>query len=105
LGLILDYTDDRLDPRDGLRFEASGGWLHGGDRLQGDWVTMDYNLTGYRPARRWDTRHGVHPVHQLSVEHVLGRQSALIVARVVHSLTTRLRPVLLARNSACAARF
>lgn len=55
LGATLDYTDDRLDPRQGLRAEVSGAWFHNPDRLQSEFVTMDYNLSGYLPASRWDT--------------------------------------------------
>ncbi len=55
LGVTFDYTDDRLDPRDGIRTEASGGWMKGGDPYRSDWVTLDFNVTGYWPVRRWDS--------------------------------------------------
>jgi len=55
LGAMLDHTDDRLDPRNGIRGEFSGAWFHNTNRLQSEFVTMDYNLSGYIPASRWDT--------------------------------------------------
>jgi hypothetical protein len=55
LGVTLDYTDDRIDPRRGSRFEIAGRMFHDDDPLRSDYLTMDYNLTGYVPARRIDT--------------------------------------------------
>lgn len=51
LGLTLDYTDDNLDPRNGLRFEMVAKLPKINDPLSSKFFTMDYNLTGYIPFR------------------------------------------------------
>jgi outer membrane protein assembly factor BamA len=56
LGGSLDLTDDRLDPRKGVRFEFSSRLPNdngGPDASQ--YFVNDYNLTGYIPTRGWDT--------------------------------------------------
>lgn len=55
LGVTLDNTDDRLDPRSGYRVEASLTGYKDTDSLSSDFFVADYNLTGYLPFRRWDT--------------------------------------------------
>lgn len=55
LGFIVDLTDDRLDPRKGLRLEVARKMPDNNNRLRSDYHVMDYNLTGYLPAREWDT--------------------------------------------------
>lgn len=55
LGFILDFTDDRLDPRRGVRFETAGKTFSNDNQYRSDYFVMDYNLTGYIPVRRWDT--------------------------------------------------
>ena len=55
IGASLDFTDDKLDPRKGLRFELAGQKFRNDEVLNSDFFVMDYNLTGYIPFRRWDT--------------------------------------------------
>jgi len=55
LGFTLDFTDDRLDPRRGVRFETAGNTNSNDDQYRSDYIVMDYNLSGYVPLRRWDT--------------------------------------------------
>jgi len=55
IGLSLDYTDDNLDPRNGLRFEAVAKIPKINDPLASRYFTLDYNLTGYIPFRKYDT--------------------------------------------------
>ena len=55
LGASLDFTDDKLDPRTGLRIEFAGQRFRNNNVLRSDYFVMDYNLTGYVPFRRWDT--------------------------------------------------
>ena len=55
LGLSLDYTDDNLDPRNGLRFEMVAKLPKIDDPLSSKFFTLDYNLTGYIPFRKNDT--------------------------------------------------
>jgi hypothetical protein len=55
LGFILDFTDDRLDARRGIRFETAGKTFSNDNQYRSDYVVMDYNLTGFIPMRRWDT--------------------------------------------------
>jgi len=56
VGGSYDLTDDRLDPRKGVRFELSSRLpsnYGGPDSSQ--YFVNDYNLTGYIPMHRWDT--------------------------------------------------
>lgn len=56
VGGSLDLTDDRLDPRRGVRFELASRLPNnygGPDASQ--YYVNDYNLTGYLPVREWDT--------------------------------------------------
>lgn len=55
LGFIVDVTDDRLDPRRGMRFETAGHTYSNDDQYRSDNIVMDYNLTAYLPSRKWDT--------------------------------------------------
>ena len=55
LGASFDNTDDRLDPRKGVRLEIARKSFQNDDPLVSDFYIMDYNLTGYVPMRRWDT--------------------------------------------------
>jgi len=55
LGGIVDYTDDRLDPRQGYRLE---GAVYHGRRASPDdpnYFVANYNTTLYLPMRQWDT--------------------------------------------------
>lgn len=55
VGGSLDLTDDRLDPRDGVRFEFVSRLPHRRNPDESEYFVNDYNLTGYAPMRRWDT--------------------------------------------------
>jgi hypothetical protein len=55
LGITLDYTDDHLDPRRGLRFQTVAKIPKINDPLASKYYTLDYNLTGYIPFRKYDT--------------------------------------------------
>ena len=55
IGLALDYTDDNLDPRKGLRFETVAKVPKINDPLASRYFTIDYNFTGYIPFRTIDT--------------------------------------------------
>lgn len=55
IGFALDYTDDNLDPRKGLRFESVAKLPKINDTLSSKYFTVDYNFTGYIPFRTIDT--------------------------------------------------
>ncbi|MEW5756068.1 MAG: hypothetical protein AB1810_07165 [Pseudomonadota bacterium] len=55
LGGSLDLTDDRLDPRRGIRLEFSSRLPTDNDAAESEYFVNDYNITGYWPTRRWDT--------------------------------------------------
>lgn len=55
LGGSLDLTDDRVDPRNGVRFEFSSRLPNGRNADMSEYFVNDYNLTGYLPTRNWDT--------------------------------------------------
>lgn len=55
LGGSLDLTDDRVDPRDGIRLEFSSRLPAGRNADTSKYFVNDYNVTGYLPTRKWDT--------------------------------------------------
>lgn len=55
LGVSLDLTDDRIDPRDGVRLEFSSRLPGSSNADSSEFFVNDYNLTGYLPTRKWDT--------------------------------------------------
>ena len=55
LGGSVDLTDDRLDPRRGVRFEFAARLPTDSDQDRSEFYVTDYNLTKYFPFRRWDT--------------------------------------------------
>ena len=55
VGGTLDFTDDRLDPRRGVRAEAALKIPYVSAPNYSRFVVADYNLTGYVPMRRHDT--------------------------------------------------
>ena len=55
LGGSIDLTDDRVDPRNGVRFEYSSRLPNGSKTDMSEYFVNDYNLTGYLPMRNWDT--------------------------------------------------
>lgn len=56
LGGSIDLTDDRLDPRKGVRFELSSRLPNNyGGSDASKYFVNDYNLTQYVPMREWDT--------------------------------------------------
>jgi outer membrane protein assembly factor BamA len=55
LGGSLDLTDDRVDPRKGVRLEFSSRLPNDNNPDMSSYFVNDYNLTGYIPTRKWDT--------------------------------------------------
>ncbi|MBI5451790.1 MAG: hypothetical protein HY940_10595 [Gammaproteobacteria bacterium] len=55
LGGSLDLTDDRLDPRAGVRFEFASRLPSDTNPDDSEYFVNDYNLTRYLPMRAWDT--------------------------------------------------
>lgn len=55
LGATVDLTDDRLDPRHGMRAEFSTRLPSNNGADESEYFVNDLNLTGYIPFRRWDT--------------------------------------------------
>ncbi len=54
-GFMLDYTDDRQDPRRGVRLDASIDYAPKDDGSSPDYYVSSYNLTGYLPLGRSST--------------------------------------------------
>jgi len=49
-GMMIDYTDDRIDPRVGIRFDASLDYSKNNAQTDtADFYIANYNLTGYLP--------------------------------------------------------
>ncbi len=55
LGGSVDLTDDRLDPRRGLRFEYAARLPRNESKLESEYFNTEYNLTGFLPGHKWDT--------------------------------------------------
>lgn len=56
VGGTLDLTDDRLDPRNGFRFEMASKLPNNyGGPDSSQFFVNDYNLTAYLPMHKWDT--------------------------------------------------
>ncbi len=49
-GLTIDFTDDRLDPRMGIRYEIVQTQTNRPDDFSPEYSVMDHNLTGYLPV-------------------------------------------------------
>jgi hypothetical protein len=54
-GGTVDLTDDRIDPRRGVRFELATRLPSDNDPDESEFFVTDINLTGYLPSRRQDT--------------------------------------------------
>ncbi len=55
IGGSIDLTDDRLDPREGYRFEFAVKLPHDAEPDESEYYVSDYNLSAFFPMRRWDT--------------------------------------------------
>jgi len=55
LGGIMDYTDDRLDPRQGYRLEAALSHNRRSAAIDPNYFVATYNATLFVPVRKWDT--------------------------------------------------
>lgn len=55
LGMVVDLTDDRSDPRKGIRLDTSLGWSPPKDTSDADYIVMDNNLTLYLPVGKRST--------------------------------------------------
>ena len=55
VGAVLDDTDDRLDPRKGVRVEVAAKIPVIDDPNLSRYYITDVNVTGYVPFRQWDT--------------------------------------------------
>jgi len=55
IGASIDYTDDKLDPRRGIRFEVAAKLPVSREDLYSENIIIDYNLTAYFPVHKWDT--------------------------------------------------
>ena len=55
LGGSMDLTDDRVDPRSGVRLEFSSRIPNGHNEDRSDYFVNDFNLTTYTPMRSQDT--------------------------------------------------
>lgn len=55
LGLRLDWTDDYLDPRHGVRYQLSRWWSSSDNAQAADYYQIEHNLTGYVPMGKRST--------------------------------------------------
>jgi len=55
LGGSMDLTDDRVDPRSGVRLEFNSRIPNGHNEDRSDYFVNDFNLTSYTPMRTQDT--------------------------------------------------
>lgn len=55
-GLMIDYTDDKVDPRVGIRFDGSFDYSKDtNDQKSANYFVTNYNLTGYIPIGKIST--------------------------------------------------
>lgn len=54
-GMMIDYTDDRQDPRKGIRFEATQTRTPPQNESEPDYYVMDYNTSLYFPVGKIST--------------------------------------------------
>lgn len=55
LGLRLDWTDDYLDPRSGVRYQLARWWTNNDDIRDPEYYQVEHNLTGYIPVGKRST--------------------------------------------------
>lgn len=55
VGLLLDRTDDYLDPRQGVRYQVSRWWHDESEATGSDFYQVEHNLTGYIPFGKRST--------------------------------------------------
>lgn len=55
LGLRLDWTDDYVDPRRGLRYQLARWWTEQDDVLKSEYYQLEHNLTAYLPIGKLNT--------------------------------------------------
>ena len=55
LGVRLDWTDDYVDPRRGVRYQLSRWWANNDDPLTAEYYQIEHNLTGYIPVGKRST--------------------------------------------------
>lgn len=55
LGAVVDLTDDKSDPRRGIRLDTSFAWSPPNDDMSSDYYVMDNNLTLYLPIGKRST--------------------------------------------------
>ncbi len=48
-GVRLDWTDDYLDPRQGIRYQLSRWWTEQNNPTRSEYYQLEHNLTGYIP--------------------------------------------------------
>ncbi len=54
-GMVVDLTDDKSDPRRGIRLDTNLGWSPPKDSSDADYVVLDNNLTLYVPVGKRNT--------------------------------------------------
>lgn len=54
-GSLFDYTDDRSDPKQGIRFQLDRTRSEPDNSEEIDYYTMNYSLTGYVPVLKYST--------------------------------------------------
>jgi len=55
LGFRLDWTDDYLDPRRGVRYQLARWWTDNDDLSDPEYYQLEHNLTGYIPIGKRST--------------------------------------------------
>ncbi|MCP4294688.1 MAG: hypothetical protein GY786_03690 [Proteobacteria bacterium] len=55
IGGILDFTDDRTDPRKGFRIGYRGQPVNNDSKYNSDFIVQDFNFTYYLPIKESDT--------------------------------------------------
>lgn len=74
-GFMIDYTDDRVDPRRGIRFDASADYAPTDEAGSADFFVLNYNTTLYLPLGKRSTwafnyfRSDAHVIHEGTTDY------------------------------------
>jgi len=96
-GFMLDYTDDRVDPRHGIRFDASADYAPTDEAGSADFFVSSYNTTLYIPMGLRSTwafnyfRSDAHVIHKGTTDYATVASDMGLNCSLIPDLTQRNR--------------
>ena len=110
-GFMLDYTDDRLDPREGLRFDASIDYAPTDEAGSADFFVTSYNTTLYIPVGIRSTwafnyfRSDAHVIHEGTTDYATLATDMDLDCTLIVDLTKRSRCENVINNAIAANKY